>query len=683
MSTRKSLSARFSKLVNRTRDSRKQHDGESVNEPNNALCDICKTIGFDDDGSSEKSVFSLGFLGDVKARSSCPFCKLVLDSMQDERIIHMQPIDHYNTHEVRVFRQGPKRFAIQPLPSYSKVLFESEVKGFERVTSSSQIDFDMVKSWLETCGREHKRCEPNEGPFNVDLSFFRCIDVIDMCIVPVPITAQYVALSYKWGECTPFLLLRANKDDLFAKDGLKRGWESIPKTIQDSIDFVRNVGCRYVWIDQLCLIQDDDNDRGTGINAMDLVYEQAYFTIVAGSGTDADSGLPGVRQGSRSSSRQVTSEVLPGINLVLRHTMQDIVAKSEYHHRGWTFQEYYLSRRKIIFIDDTVYFKCQEKSWQELEDGLPVRSDPTTEQSQVLHKLSGDVYHLLGQLLVKYTTRELKMPTDYVFAMAGICRRLADYAQCTLLFGIPVPALDWFLLFYPNKNGLKRRDIFPSWAWSGWYGEISYNYGSGNVIKWIVASTWITWYKREPSGELALVWNKADRQVSRVKELFGSFCDVSRIEPFKELMRRESGREYAVLQFFTVSVKFRLRKIDQDEGEKMMWSYGLYWTPTTYEVLGREGVNCGFVTLDDSAMKSKGCDSAELILLSLSAQASQGIVDVNSDNQATETGGRFFWVLTIEWEKGVAERKGIGKVRRDALTSALEPGVSWKEILLA
>ncbi len=333
MSARKSLSARFSKLLHR---GLKHHDDESVDEASSGLCDVCSTIGFDEDGRDRKTVFSLGFLGDIKQRSSCPFCKLVLDSMRDERIIHMQPIDHYNTHEVRVFRQGPKIFSIQPLPSFSKVLFESEVKGFERVASSSQIDFEMVKRWLKTCEGEHKKCVPNEGPFTTDLSFFRCIDVEDMCIKPVPITSQYVALSYKWGECQPFLLLNPNKDDLFAKEGLRRNWASIPKTIRDSIDFVRSVGCRYVWIDQLCLIQDDDDDRGTGINAMDLVYEQAYFTILAGSGTDADSGLPGVREGTRSSSHQITNEVLPGVSLLLRHTMEDIVAKSEYHHRGWT-----------------------------------------------------------------------------------------------------------------------------------------------------------------------------------------------------------------------------------------------------------------------------------------------------------------------------------------------------------
>ncbi|KAI0402350.1 heterokaryon incompatibility protein-domain-containing protein [Xylaria palmicola] len=670
MSGSKSLSARFSKLFHRS--SKHQDDNTS-----SGLCDICSTIGFDHDGNEGKTVFSLGFLGDIKQRASCRFCRLVLASMQDERIAHMQPIDHYNTHEVRVFRQGPTRFSLQPLPSYSKIIFESEARGLESVASNSQIDPEMVKGWLKTCDDNHRKCAPNQGPFNIDLSFFRCIDVEDMCITPVPITSQYIALSYKWGECKPFLLLEANKDDLFTRDGIKRNWDLIPKTIQDSIDFVRSVGCRYLWIDQMCLIQDDDDDRDTGINAMDLVYEQAHFTIIAGSGTDADSGLPGIRPESRPSSLPIASEVLPGKVLVLRHTMQDILTQSGYHHRGWTFQEYYLSRRKIIFIDDTIYFRCQEESWQEIEDGLPVRLDPTTEQGQALHKPSGDVYHLLGQLLNKYTTRELTMPNDYVFAMAGICRRLADYVGCNLLFGIPAPALDWFLLFYPNKNGLKRQDGFPSWAWSGWYGQVYYNYGSGNVTEWMAKSTWIIWYKREPSGELRRVWDKPECQTSRVNELFGHLCDVSRAELCSELANDQTEKQYAMLQFWTVSASFALRKVAQEEGEKLMWSYGLYWTPTTYELLGKDGANCGFVTLDDAASMSEDGKSAEFILLSLSAEKSQGAI-----NKLTDSGGRFFWVLMIDWAKGVAERKGIGKIQRDALACALEPGVAWKEIVL-
>ncbi|KAI1813084.1 heterokaryon incompatibility protein-domain-containing protein [Poronia punctata] len=671
MPGKKSLSDRFSKLLHR--GSRQYHnEGESTST---RLCDICKSIGFDDtEKSGEKeTVFTLGMLDAIKQRTtSCAFCRLVLDAMQDERIIHMQSIDHYDTHLVRVFKQDRNRFAIQPLPSYSRVLFERDIKG----PTDARVDYEMIRAWLASCETEHEECKANKGAFSgVDLSFFRCIDVVDMCIAPVSIEERYVALSYRWGDCVPFLLLNSNREDLFANGGLVTNWDLIPKTIQDSIEFVRGVGCRYVWIDQLCLIQDDDGDRGTGINAMDLVYEQAHFTIVAASGMDADSGLPGVREGSRSEIRQVKTEVMPGVNLVLRHTMQDMLIKSEYHHRGWTFQEYYLSRRKIIFLDGIIYFKCHQKVYQELEDGLPIKPDQTTIRGQALHKPSGDVYHLLGQLLNQYTTRNLKEPTDYVPAMAGICRRLADYAQCGLLYGIPVAALDWFLLFYSNKEGLKRRDCFPTWAWSGWYGSIYYNFGSGDVMKWTDNSTWIAWYKRDPGGVLTRVW---DHQGSRANELFGELLDVSHTEASKELDIPRQYR-YTVLQFWTAAANFSLRKIEQQEGEVMMWPYGLYWTPTTYELVDMNGSNCGFVTLDDPSQTGRDGSNAEFILLSLSAEKSRG---TSGRNDAAEAGGRFFWVLMIEWDQGVAERRGIGKLKREGLTACLESTVSWKEIVL-
>ncbi|KAK5631341.1 hypothetical protein RRF57_007055 [Xylaria bambusicola] len=108
MSAKKGLSARFSKLLHR--GSKRHDDGESSDERSNGLCVVCSTIGFDGDGKDREPVFSLGLLGDIKQRPSCPFCKFVLDSMQDDRIIHTQSIDHYNTHEVRYFGGARKCF---------------------------------------------------------------------------------------------------------------------------------------------------------------------------------------------------------------------------------------------------------------------------------------------------------------------------------------------------------------------------------------------------------------------------------------------------------------------------------------------------------------------------------------------------------------------------------------------
>ncbi|KAI1344551.1 HET-domain-containing protein [Xylariaceae sp. FL0016] len=678
MSARKSLSARFSKLLHKSSSTDPSSNGSSGNR----LCNICKGIDFGNESADGKTVFSLGCLDDIERRATCPFCDFVLRSLRDGRIIQMQDVEHYRSREVRVFKSGPRKLSIQPLPSFSNVVYQTDVKGFERIASNEQVDFGMIKGWLQTCQTEHEKCQPYLPEFKIDFSFFRCIDVIDRRIVAIPISSQYAALSYKWGDVKPFLLEQWNKDDLFTEGGFEKHWNSVPRTIQDAIDLVRSLDCRYLWVDQVCLIQDDKVDMGKGIMAMDLVYEQSFFTIVAGSGVHAASGLPGVRPGSRTHSQQVSCHVLPGVDLVLRHTMEDLVSKSEYHHRGWTFQEYYLSRRKLIFIDDTVYFRCHETSCQELHDGLPVRRDPTTEQGQALHQPRGDVFHLLGQLLIKYSTRDLKMANDYINAMAGVCRRLADYVDCPLLYGVPVVALDCFILFYPHTSGLKRRDIFPSWSWSGWFGQIYYNYGSGNVANWISKNTWIIWYQRTESGELCPTLGVDDSKVSRARELFGSLCDTSQTEASSDIASEALKRPYALLQFWTASVHFALRRIDQDRGEQMMWSFGLYWTCTTCEVLDEDGANRGFVTLDDPQSSNNNYGSAELIILSASAENPTGAGKV-SDPRGMAGGGAYLWVMVVEWVGGVAERKGIGKLHRGALASAQAPGLTWKEIILA
>ncbi|KAJ4294198.1 hypothetical protein N0V90_007888 [Kalmusia sp. IMI 367209] len=92
---------------------------------------------------------------------------------------------------------------------------------------------------------------------------------------------------------------------------------------------------------------------------MDRIYQEAIVTIIAASGTDAHSGLPGVIPTSRNTQRLV-KEIVPGLHMT---TIQDLdfwLRPSKYSQRGWTMQEEVLSRRKLIFINNQVYFRCLE-----------------------------------------------------------------------------------------------------------------------------------------------------------------------------------------------------------------------------------------------------------------------------------------------------------------------------------
>jgi predicted metal-dependent phosphotriesterase family hydrolase len=74
---------------------------------------------------------------------------------------------------------------------------------------------------------------------------------------------------------------------------------AIPQTICDAMELVKLMGEQYLWVDALCIVQDDPIDVGRHIQRMDRVYKAAQFTIINASGVDANAGLEGLELGSR------------------------------------------------------------------------------------------------------------------------------------------------------------------------------------------------------------------------------------------------------------------------------------------------------------------------------------------------------------------------------------------------
>jgi hypothetical protein len=100
--------------------------------------------------------------------------------------------------------------------------------------------------------------------------------------------SRYVALSYVWGQErmereTPRSLKAAVR---VGNDGVETIElpELLPRTIQDSIKVTRFIGYHYLWVDSLCIIQDDPTDQERQLDMMDEIYSNASLTIAAGSG---------------------------------------------------------------------------------------------------------------------------------------------------------------------------------------------------------------------------------------------------------------------------------------------------------------------------------------------------------------------------------------------------------------
>ena len=155
------------------------------------------------------------------------------------------------------------------------------------------------------------------------------------CIVETQSLPIYVALSYVWGSVSNFRLTKANRNKLLAPGSLSKVWEMLPRTIQDTITIAQRLGARYLWVDCLCLLQNDIGDLDRGVNVMDLIYERAWITVVASYGHDANAGLPGVRKGSRRASRN-TIQIKPGVSLGVITGLDQLLKASVYSSRAWT-----------------------------------------------------------------------------------------------------------------------------------------------------------------------------------------------------------------------------------------------------------------------------------------------------------------------------------------------------------
>jgi hypothetical protein len=169
------------------------------------------------------------------------------------------------------------------------------------------------------------------------------------------IKERYVALSHCWGKLS--------KDERFCTyvdniEELKKHipFNRLPQTFKDAVTATRAFNIRYLWIDSLCIIQEDAQDWKLEAGRMEDVFTSAYCTIAASSSTSSLGGFLSKRK-----DRSVI-----GINtkkgpLYLAEAIDNFqrdVEEGVLNTRGWVFQERALSRRTIHFTSNQVYWEC-------------------------------------------------------------------------------------------------------------------------------------------------------------------------------------------------------------------------------------------------------------------------------------------------------------------------------------
>lgn len=237
---------------------------------------------------------------------------------------------------------------------------------------------------------------------------------------------------------------------------------------------------------------------------MDDVYSCADVTIIAAAGEDENTGLPGVGELLRR--KQLTVD-LGDIKILssMPHPEHTIRA-SRWWTRGWTYQEAVLSRRRLVFTEDQVYFECnaikcyesihidQDRLWKQYQTVPADFMSPGIFQG--LRHISLTTSYLYKEHVEQYSKKTLTYEEDPLNAFTGIMRRLSTNKNPVFqIWGIPIlrnraaqseapsrqdiyngliEGLLWAHL-HQDRHPARRRPGLPSWSWAGWVGKVNFH----------------------------------------------------------------------------------------------------------------------------------------------------------------------------------------------------------------
>ena len=345
-------------------------------------------------------------------------------------------------------------------------------------TLGEMVDIKRIKSLLQFCDRHHAACKRTGSATDqaLDVTQIVLLDVTERRIIHADTRTRYVALSYVWD-----LIDREGYQGF--KDGFKEGCvvPNLPCIMEDAMTVVKGLGERYLWVDLLCIDQNNPAKKRMQISQMNDIYSHAEFTIVALARSNVHRGLPGVRPGSRSTNHysiEIDKRAFV-VGTVWNHFYT--IAGSTWNSRAWTLEEGMLSTRCLFFGPQEVLFDCCSGVGSETL-GLPVHNLPDHTSVSLKHLPGFLEYRFWNKTFPKhwdfsfyadnvwfYSQRDLSHARDSLNAFAGVLSGLSQSTGMLFIRGLPRKDILKGLLWFPTNASL-RLPGFPSWSWAAWTG---------------------------------------------------------------------------------------------------------------------------------------------------------------------------------------------------------------------
>jgi Heterokaryon incompatibility protein (HET) len=525
-----------------------------------------------------------------------------------------------------------------PLKLYALLLFHDyQLTSLPSITSRSRViphyielldhprtmkkaiapkgDFRVFREWLHICLNEHSTCSRKIDIPAVPQSKFvrlaspsspdqhchpketsprvRLIQISRRMIVEIESleSVNYATLSYVWGSSKDQIRLR--KHDVEPRDGYPSPWKYpeipygiLPHTIRDAMSVAAEMGLDYLWVDALCIIQDDHVDLEVQIGSMARIYTNAMLCIIAATDESLNSGIRGVSVPRESAIQRVTN-VTPGLVIgIIQTDIYGILSQAKWATRGWTYQEHMLSRRSLIFTNSEILFHCGTETYREYSSSIWREvsflnwgdSDSIGDQSSIATTY---LRHMVGmpeegtlykresflsdyeRCVMEYSRRELSYDSDALNAFAGMIGLWSRYMRTEMVYGHPQSIFLESLFWSPIRKwgaevALRRRltseslpssqmvteppflsietsarPLFPSWSWAAWEGGVKFHAFGGelsvpdSVMLPLGPTTYSDLEFEGFASEFALVIRNGRRMLAGIVPLFTNVADFN------------------------------------------------------------------------------------------------------------------------------------------------------------
>lgn len=373
-------------------------------------------------------------------------------------------------------------------PSWDSIIHRPSRCG----DTGGEAALQFARSHLEQCRESHQECMLDESGWGLPTRVLDLGGAQNQLTSDVKLYAsrneaeQYICLSHCWGSDRGSAPLKTTTQTLHKfQQGIP--YEMLPKTFQDAVVFTRKLGYRFLWIDSLCIVQDDSDDWLMEAGRMASIYENAALTLAAASSADSEGGLfrksirevpigHGTEGSTQPALRQFSNPVFFEYGhrrSALEKAGSDLA--SPLMKRAWVYQERMLSSRVLFFTPLELVFECRLSS--KTESGYPwIDSRPKQSFTSVYNpQCSREILFMLWRrLVVEFTQLQLSLNIDRLSAIAGIATRFFE----RLTGGEPISyfAGSWRETFIEDmlwesstsvcNDPPRVNECIPTWSWA-------------------------------------------------------------------------------------------------------------------------------------------------------------------------------------------------------------------------